>query len=448
MQINVTKNELAGALPALGKLVCRTSPVKTGRAMLVEVQGSHLELQTRMSDEAISYKMVVDGVEPFRVIVDFEAFRSAVRATRNKFISLRYENGALHVDDVQIPQVSDSWKQEPIQTSDFKTTVFPAGFLKNFADAAVAIDRNDYRATLRGIHLCPQGVVATNGKMLMHVDQPMEIDALTIPFPLALLATKCQSDGLLLSWSDHQKRYFTIKTGNWMWTAKALDGQYPNWQIVIPKSTSASVQLKPEAIPALKELLRPHDKVAESVHLQWVNDGLQVKIADKTICVDAAFFGGDEFEIIIASDILNTMLRSGLDRISINDEKTPFVATRSDSPIRMIAMPMFASAKQVEKEKSTAETTAKPKEEKVETKDVKVGEPKVAKPPVQVVGNNANPMQAVLDSIDAMKTKLRDALEATTELGHQVRDAIRVNQQRERNYASMMTLMERIKTAL
>ena len=36
MQIEVSKNELAGALSALGKLVVRTSPVELFRSLLIE----------------------------------------------------------------------------------------------------------------------------------------------------------------------------------------------------------------------------------------------------------------------------------------------------------------------------------------------------------------------------------------------------------------------------
>jgi len=445
MQVNVMKNELAGALTALGKLVCRTSPMPIRRAMLIESVGNRIAFQTQDSYETITYKIELSEAAPFRVIVDFEAFRIAVRGCRNKFVALSYENGALAVDGAVIPQVDDLWVNELQPPVEALPTVLPENFTDLLAEAAQVVDRTGYRKILQGIHLCPQGIVATNGKAMTHIEFPLQIEPFTLPFPLALLTAKCKGSGLLRNWLDHDDRYFTIQIGNWTWTARALEGIYPNWQSVIPKATTAVVQLSPEAIPQLKELLRPYDKAPEAVHLCGKEKALQVCVADKTLCVNAEFSGEHAFEIRIASDILNKMLRSGLDKISMKDAQTPFVATRSDSSVRMIAMPMFVPAAKTE---TKPETATQNKEEKVEVKEIKVGEPKAVKPPVQVVGGNANPMQTVLDSIDVMKTKLRDALEATTELGHQVRDAIRANQQRDRNYASMVSLVERIKTAL
>ena len=54
MQIEVSKCELAGALSALGKLVCRTSPVEVYRSLRIEGKGNKLSFQTVGLDEAIT----------------------------------------------------------------------------------------------------------------------------------------------------------------------------------------------------------------------------------------------------------------------------------------------------------------------------------------------------------------------------------------------------------
>ena len=46
MQIEVLKNELAGALSALGKLVCRTSPVEVYRSLRIEGKENKISFQT------------------------------------------------------------------------------------------------------------------------------------------------------------------------------------------------------------------------------------------------------------------------------------------------------------------------------------------------------------------------------------------------------------------
>ena len=54
MQIEVSKNELAGALSALGKLVCRTAPVELFRSLRIEGNENKIELQTTGIDEVLT----------------------------------------------------------------------------------------------------------------------------------------------------------------------------------------------------------------------------------------------------------------------------------------------------------------------------------------------------------------------------------------------------------
>ena len=92
MQIEVLKNELAGALSALGKLVCRTSPVDVYRSLRIEGKNNQISFQTVGLDEAITYTLPVEGVDEFVTIVNFDEFRTVVRASRNKSLLFDAEN--------------------------------------------------------------------------------------------------------------------------------------------------------------------------------------------------------------------------------------------------------------------------------------------------------------------------------------------------------------------
>ena len=91
MQIEVSKNELAGALSALGTLVCRTSPVEVYRSLRIEGKNNQISFQTVGLDEAITCTLPAEGVEEFVTIVNFDEFRTVVRASRNK--SLLFDRG-------------------------------------------------------------------------------------------------------------------------------------------------------------------------------------------------------------------------------------------------------------------------------------------------------------------------------------------------------------------
>ena len=98
MQIEVSKSELAGALRALGKLVCRTSPVEVYRSLRIECKNSKIEFQTVGLDEAITYTIPAEGAGEFRFVVNFDEFRTVVRCSRNKSVLFEYEPGRFGVD--------------------------------------------------------------------------------------------------------------------------------------------------------------------------------------------------------------------------------------------------------------------------------------------------------------------------------------------------------------
>ena len=97
MQIEVSKNELAGALSALGKLVCRTAPVELFRSLRIEGKENKISFQTIGVDEAITYTIPAESVENFCVTVNFDEFHTVVRYGRNKSTVLVYEDGRFGV---------------------------------------------------------------------------------------------------------------------------------------------------------------------------------------------------------------------------------------------------------------------------------------------------------------------------------------------------------------
>ena len=72
MNVEISKSELAGALGALGKLVCRTSPVEIYRSLRIESNNNQISFQTAGVNEAITYTLPAEGVEDFAVVVNFD----------------------------------------------------------------------------------------------------------------------------------------------------------------------------------------------------------------------------------------------------------------------------------------------------------------------------------------------------------------------------------------
>jgi len=96
MEIPVIKTELAGALTALGKLVSRTSLIRTYQAIQIEGKANMLYFRTRNVTEEIEFRLFADLDEDFQAtLVEFEQFRLAVRNCKNKSLKLAIDNGKI-----------------------------------------------------------------------------------------------------------------------------------------------------------------------------------------------------------------------------------------------------------------------------------------------------------------------------------------------------------------
>ena len=91
--IEVNKNTLAGAFGALGKLICRTSPLALCKSIKVEAVDGRLRLSTCGVNEEVSFELETGGEEVFCCLVGFDEFRDAVKSGRNKTVEVAFEAG-------------------------------------------------------------------------------------------------------------------------------------------------------------------------------------------------------------------------------------------------------------------------------------------------------------------------------------------------------------------
>ena len=224
--IEVNKNTLASALPALGKLICRTSPLALCKSIKIETSEGKLRLSTCGLNEEVSFEIETGSEEVFCCLVGFDEFRDAVRGGRNKTVEVAFEAGVLQVGDRYLMTLKDVEWPDFTPRTEVKHCELPEGVVGMFARAAQVVDRSEPRMILRGINLSSAGIAVTNGKELLNYDIPLNLeDSLTIPLPLALIQSKASEAGTLSYWAcgdvDHR---FRIQVGSWSWTGKALQG--------------------------------------------------------------------------------------------------------------------------------------------------------------------------------------------------------------------------------
>ena len=448
MQIEVLKNELAEALRALGKLVCRTAAVELYRSLRIEGKDGKLSLQTVGLDEAITYTIPAEGVEDFCAIVNFDEFRTVARYSRNKSVLFEYEPGRFGVDHCMMRTLDVEWPTERVETGNCEIAELSYGFVDFLAALAPIVNRNDYRPVLRGIHFCKEGLVVTNGKELLHIDTPLTVENLTIPFPHAVLATKSEDCGKVVTWCDREYRYFRFEFGNWKWTGKALVGNYPNWRKVIPEQSTLNriVQFDVDHATQLATFLKsvpenpPNNPITlsmgESSVLKVVSEsGMQTGIP--------AEFPTDwgDFSISINRDLLSRLLNEGHTRLCIGENNAPFIAQGGIG--RYLAMPLASHTSPV--------VQNQPKEEsKMNENSI----PNVAAP-LQPVANTINPEPMVVNpldelatAVDEFKARIRAMFDESTLLSRKVKEVALAQKQKERDFVQAKRAIERIRMAI
>ena len=342
--IEVNKNTLAGAFGALGKLICRTSPLALCKSIKVDATEGKLRLSTCGVNEEVSFELETGGEEVFCCMVGFDEFRDAVKSGRNKTVEVAFEAGLLLVGDRYLMTVKDVEWPDFTPKTEVKNCELPEGVVGMFARAAQAVDRNEVRAILRGINLCSGGITTTNGKELVNYDIPLNLeDSLTIPLPLALIQSKAAEAGTLSYWPCSDTDYrFRIQVGAWNWTGKTLSGIYPNWRQVIPErnTLTRSIAFQPECGQTLASFLKniPDTEPNKAVELAAVNNTLEVRAADQSTSIAAEFTGDWNNSIFMNKAILLRMLLAGHTKIELGNAFTALIATGGTG--RYIAMPM------------------------------------------------------------------------------------------------------------
>ena len=450
MNVEISRNELAGALNALGKLVSRTNPAEVYRSLRIEGKNGIVSFQTVGSDEAVTYALPVEGVEEFAVLVNFDNFRTVARYNKTKNIFLTYEEGRFGVDHTLLATVHAEWPTIGVPASDAVISVLPENFVSALATAAPIVDRHEPRRVLQGIHLCKDGIVATNGKELVNIPLPLAVDSLTVPFPHALLATKCDDEGTLTTWSDKEQRFFSIALGNWTWTGKALMGNYPDWRKVVPAVSvlNRAVHLPAEQTAQLANFLKsvPADPPNHPVKLAMSNDrgSLDVTAGEMHGTFPAAFpESWGDFKVTVNRELLLRLLNQGHHRLAFSTRPGPFIATGGVG--RYIAMPLaFPSKPQPQ--------TVQPKQEESMNAMPNVGTvsmPSVthhpAATPEPVV---LNPMEELGNAVEEFKLKIRTMFEEATNLSRKVKEAALAQKQKERDFLQAKRALERIRMAI
>ena len=429
--MKIEKRNLNDALRVLGKVVCQTSPVELYRSIRF------------VGDADGIMAMATDGVEVVSVILDvfteneidfcvpFKDLKELIRINRSEMLEV--EGTYIEFPDTEEP------------SADAVSAILPANFGELLAQAAPIVDRTGYRRILHGINLSNSGVTVTDGKQLLHLPCVLSLAKdVTIPFPSALLAAKTSEMGTLQVWGNR----FQIEIGNFSWSGRLLEGQYPAWRSVIPppESHDYSITLnEPGRVLDWVKMI-PSQKTTNGVELNVMPDGSVTLVS----CIQPDFklntqatVSGVQPRVVLTLEreiILRMLLQNYTTFKAHSDGQVPVLACGGSG--QYIAMPI----------RTIKTNSINPKEEKETMENIQT----VGSAPVQMVAtvpvNNPeteiNPLEDLGNSIEAFKLKLKVAFDDLAMLSRKVKEVQIQQRQKERDFIQARRAIERIRMAI
>ena len=435
--MKVEKRNLNEALRVLGKVVCQTSPVELYRS--VRFVGNEEKVIAMSTDGVETVSVQIEAVTETNVnfCVQFRELKDLIRICRTETLEL--EGKYLEFPNIEEPEL------------DSIVTGLPDNFTELLALAAPVVNRNEYRRVLQGVNLSADGITATDGRQLLHLDCPLNLEKnLTIPFPSVLLAMKNNEAGLLKVW----KNQFQIEIGNVKWTGKLIEGQYPDWRTVIPAEQNLDYSIilhEPEKVIEWVKMI-PSQKTTNGVEIDITPDG-EVKlisyIQTNLQLVTKGSFSGIQPKAVLILDreILLRMLLQGYTTFKANSNGAiPIMA--SGGAGQYIAMPIRALPKIKQTETQTENTNKE--EPKMEMNHGM----RIVSAPVQTTAQNqeteviVNPMDELTNCIEAFKLKIKTVADEAAQLARKVKEVQLVQKQKERDFIQAKRAIERIRMAI
>ena len=445
MKLEVNRNELTGALIALGKLVCRTSTEAEFKALRIEAGENQVRFSTCSLSEQITFKTECRSEGAFHCLVGFDEFRDAVRSGRNKVLEIENGDSVLRIGDRTLFPMSGVEWRVPRENEHNTVSELPEGFVSLLSEAAQLVNRNEPRMIMRGINLSREGIISTNGRELLNICVPLNVEDFTIPLPLALMQSRTTESGRLYTWSDNLNNGCRIETEHWTWYAKGLPGNYPNWKQIIPSQNTLvrSVSFLPERGQQLETFLKnvPDQPPHNAVELYQSDPGyLNVRAGEMHTGIAAEFTGDwNDVSLMLNKHVLLRLLSEGHTKIEMADNHSPILASGGTG--RYVTMPLYQP-----KPKVAIQTQNQPQTE--ETK-MEHHEMKVVSAPVQTAAPKqepeANPMEELNSAIESFRLKLRIAWDESSVLARKVKEVQIAQKQKERDFIQAKRAIERIR---
>jgi DNA polymerase-3 subunit beta len=367
MQFSVTKNVLLKELNLLQGIVEKKSTIPILSNVLIETGDSKISLVATDLDVSLQTECAAETTRPGSVVLQARKLFDIVRNLPDAEINFTKEDN----DWVRILCASSNFRIVGQAKEHFPSTpksekggvVIPATVLNSLISKTVfAITQEESRYALNGsLLLLSEGklqMVATDGHRLALAASDIEqasdqADQLKVIVPKKALVelaklTAGAEENLDLS-RDENHLYFEVQNRNL--TSRMLAGQFPNYELVLPKNNDKSVTLNVDKITqAIRRAALMADERSHGVKVDLTNNQLSITSqsadvgeAKEVIPID---YNGENLSIgFNAQYLLDFLGVVGTDEVAFEfkDEQSPALLRPSGdghADYKYVIMPM------------------------------------------------------------------------------------------------------------
>jgi len=456
--INIAISELKPALAGLAKVVSAKATLECLRCVRVDASPERVTLMGTDLDMYAS--VLIPGAyteTTSSFLLPLERLQSMARRLPSRSF-LYLEEGRISCDlgtgrvseDVEAPKLEE-FPVEPVFEN--HTVAMPESFSRRFAEALGCSSTDATRYILNGVQLDVSGpsdsghyLVGTDGRHLFSANSftlPLE-ESVAIPshklllwrglvdIPWALAAQKKKDNALV-----------RIAAGDWTLTMKTIDGTYPNWRQVIPKTEQHRTKVRLPEDHEFSKIINGlpggdlNDKPVDLIIEQGTVAVKAIKGGSK-IALTGAEAKGPDVTTRLNREYLTKAFDYGLTNIALIDAMSPLHFTRDGR--QMVVMPLrVADVPQAEPPteptqpapETQAQTEPQPERPMTATNGhhtngaatPHINGANRSTPPVPPVDKPA--IEVAIEKLDCFKATFREALAGISELTSLLRQSVR-----------------------
>ena len=357
MKLTIERTQLAAALKRASRIATKSSSLPILSCVLLKAIHGGLEISANNLDAALVLALPCpDVVTGGSVAVCCSRLSAAVDRLSGSVISLELRKSMLHVggEGAEVRLAILSAEEFPALPALKRATAFDcefAGLTSAVSRVLFAVSTDATRFVLNGVLFdgASQRLVATDGRRLAAVGLGQMAEKVLAIVPAAALKVLLAMPETASVSAGFGESLCCFSCNEWSLTCKLIEGNFPNYQQVIPPASGRSLDVSRaallKALPLMGSVL---DAKSNSVRLVGVGEeslrletnGADIGECEATVAAEVPEGFKAAFNMDFLGDVLGA-LRSDAVEIDMRDEMSPALFVSGD--FTAVLMPLRIS---------------------------------------------------------------------------------------------------------